>query len=146
MADDIAARIRELPKVDTPALRALWHELFASPPHPRIRRELMIPVLAYRLQERAYGGLKEDTNRQLRRWASELERSPAAASRIKPGTRILRQWEGDTHEVTVVRDGYSYRSKCYKSLSAIARQITGTRWSGPVFFGLKQRSSGKVDH
>jgi len=77
---------------------------------------------------------------KLRQLARDFERKPSASAtmrRIKPGTRIIREWDGDTHEVTVVRDGYSYRGQHYDSLSAIARKITGTRWSGPVFFGLK---------
>jgi hypothetical protein len=111
-----------------------------------MRRELMIPVLAYRIQEQAYGGLSQQTLNKLRQLARDLERNPKALTRmrpIKPGTRIIREWDGDTHEVTVVRDGYSYRGKHFVSLSAIARKITGTRWSGPLFFGL--RSSQKVE-
>jgi hypothetical protein len=131
----------------TPALRTLWQQLFPNPPHPKMRRELMIPVLAYRIQEQAYGGLSQETLTKLRQLAREFERNPSALAtmrRIKPGTRIIREWDGDAHEVTVVRDGYSYRGQQYESLSAIARKITGTRWSGPVFFGLKPRATQKM--
>jgi hypothetical protein len=148
MADDVSRRVQELPNLDTSALRALWQNVFPTPPHPKLRRELMIPILAYRIQEQAYGGLGPEALSKLKRLAKDLERNRstvAGVSRIKPGTRIIREWAGDTHEVTVVRNGYSYRGKQYKSLSAIARKITGTRWSGPVFFGLKSRPSGKVE-
>lgn len=148
MADDISSRVKQLPNMNTPALRDLWRQVFPNPPHPKMRRELMIPVLTYRIQEQAYGGLRSETLAKLRQLAREFERNPSATAtmlRIKPGTRIIREWDGDTHEVTVVRDGYSYRGQIYESLSAIARQITGTRWSGPVFFGLKSRPSQKVE-
>src|SRR5215469_2288386 len=112
MPGDESRRVRELPQMATPALRNLWQELFARAPHPKIRREVMIAILAYKIQEEAYGGLKPETVRRLRKLAQEYDRNPAAASisnRIKPGTRIIRQWGADTHEVTVTRDGYSYR-------------------------------------
>ena len=148
MSDDISSKIKQLPKMTTTALRHLWRQVFPNPPHPKMRRELMIPILAYRIQEQAYGELSQETLTKLRQLAREFERNPSASAtmrRIKPGTRIIREWDGDTHEVTVVRDGYSYRGQHYESLSAIARKITGTRWSGPVFFGLKPRPSQKVE-
>jgi histidine ammonia-lyase len=101
---------------------------------------MMIPVLAYRLQEQAYGGLNQQTLNKVRQLARDLKRDPKAAARMRPiksGTRIIRQWYGHTQEVTVVQDGYSYRGKPYVSLSVIARKITGTRWSGQLFFGLR---------
>jgi hypothetical protein len=148
MRDDISSRIKQLPHLSTPDLRALWQQVFPNPPHPKLRRELIIPILAYRIQEQAYGGFSQETLSKLKGLARGLERNPSAVAAmgcIKPGTRIIREWSGDTHEVTVVRDGYSYRGKHYKSLSAIARQITGTRWSGPVFFGIKRRPSQQVE-
>ena len=102
----------------------------------------MIPFLAYRIQENAHGGLKPSTRSELRRIARGIE-NPSASSgqvlqpRIKPGTQIIRQWRGETHEVVVIESGYQYRQASYQSLSEIARKITGTRWSGPAFFGLK---------
>jgi hypothetical protein len=148
MTNDISSRIKQLPKMSTPDLRALWQQVFSTPPHPKLRRELIIPILAYRIQEQAYGGLSEETLTKLRQLARELGRNPnalAAMRSIKPGTRMIRQWAGDTHEVTVVRVGYWYRGKHYKSLSAIARQITGTRWSGPAFFGINARTSDRAE-
>jgi hypothetical protein len=101
----------------------------------------MLPILAYRLQEKEYGGLKPSVRARLRKLAQLLEKDPTASvappPQIKPGTRLLRQWRGDTHEVIVEGGGYQYRGKRFDSLSAIAGQITGTRWSGPLFFGLR---------
>jgi hypothetical protein len=105
----------------------------------------MVPFLAYRLQEEAYGGLKPATRSKLLRIARALEKAPSSNQLIlqpgtKPGTRIFRQWRGESHEVLVTESGYEYRGAKYESLSGIARKITGTRWSGPAFFGLKQGS------
>jgi hypothetical protein len=142
MPDEFSAKLEELPHLRTPKLRALWQELFAKPAHPKLRRDLMIPILAYRIQEKAYGGLKPSTRKRLQKLAEELETDPKArlqpSRHLKTGIKLIRQWQGETHEVLVVDRGFDYRNKRYASLSEIARQITGTRWSGPLFFGLKQ--------
>lgn len=108
---------------------------------PRLRRQLLIPMLAYRMQERAYGGLKPATLKRLHKLAQVVDRDPSAAltdaPRIRPGTCLIRVWRGEKHEVLVDDSGYEYRGKRFASLSQIARQITGTRWSGPLFFGLR---------
>jgi hypothetical protein len=97
------------------------------------------------LQEQAFGGLKPAYKRRLRQLAESFDRDSgrvakavSSSARIKPGTRLIRQWDGQTHQVTVAEDGFEYKGERYKSLSEIARLITGTRWSGPLFFGLKQ--------
>jgi hypothetical protein len=145
MTTEIATKLQELPHLPKPELLALWQELFAKPPHPELRRNFMVPLLAYRLQEQAYGGLKPSTRKQLQRLATELGQKQGASRPLVPqlraGTRLLRQWQGQMHEVVVVDEGFDYRSKRYESLSEIARQITGTRWSGPLFFGLKGRQA-----
>jgi hypothetical protein len=142
MSYEISTRLEELPHLRTAKLRTLWQKLFEKPVHPKLRREMMIPILAYRIQEKAYGGLKASTRKRLEKLAQELERDPKAQlqahQQIKTGTKLLRQWQGETHNVIVVDNGFDYRNKRFKSLSEIARQITGTRWSGPLFFGLKQ--------
>ena len=102
----------------------------------------MVPFLAYRIQENAYGGLKQSTRSELHGIARRMEKSSSANQqicqpRLKSGTRIVRKWRGETHEVIVTESGYEYRRASYKSLSEIARKITGTRWSGPAFFGLR---------
>jgi hypothetical protein len=142
MSNEISTKLEELPRLPKTELRVLWQELFGKPGHPKLRREMMIPILAYRIQEKAYGGLKPSTRKRLEKFAQELDRDPkaklTAPQQIKTGTKLLRQWRGETHNVIVVDEGFDYRNKRYKSLSEIARLITGTRWSGPSFFGLKQ--------
>jgi hypothetical protein len=106
----------------------------------------MIRAVAYRMQEQALGGLCPATRRRLARAAKERAdgRAPSAPpSAIKPGTRLLREWQGVTHEVIMLEDGVRYRGETWRSLSAVAREITGVRWSGPLFFGLKARNHGR---
>jgi hypothetical protein len=128
----------------TGELRELWRETFGNSPHPKVRRELLIPILAYRLQERVFGGQKPAIIRRLRAVALGLaEKSTASFKPVapEPGTRMVRQWQGKLHEVTTVERGFIYNGHKFRSLSEIARAITGTRWSGPAFFGLKKRKT-----
>lgn len=133
---------------ETPRRRLLemWQEWYGKDAPSGIRRELLVPFLAYRIQEKTHGGLKPSIRAELRRLARVLEKAPASPTRMfrpkpKPGTRIVRQWHGQTHEVLVTESGYEYRGARYRSLSKIARKITGTRWSGPAFFGLNKANS-----
>jgi hypothetical protein len=142
----ISKQIAQLYGLSRKELLDMWQELYRRAAPDGIRRELMVPFLAYRIQENAYGGLKPATRAELRRIARSLERSTASPElriqpKIKSGTTILRQWRRETHEVLVTESGYEYRGASFKSLSQIARAITGTKWSGPLFFGLKKRSS-----
>ena len=125
-------------------LRALWVSEFGTPPHFRAQKELVALILAYQLQAKAYGGLSQASRKRLRNFADAIGKpsvaSPRVAPRPKPGTRLIREWRGDTHIASVLDDGVEYRGKRYGSLSEVARVITGTRWSGPVFFGLKSRA------
>jgi DUF2924 family protein len=109
---------------------------------------LLIKFLAFRIQEQAHGGLSLATRKRLRELARKFEANPnseiSGAPRIKPGTRLIRDWRGQSYRVTVLENGYAYAGKRYSSLSQIARLITGTRWSGPLFFGL--RSSRSREH
>jgi len=140
--DPIPARIAALKTTPTPALRKQWRELFGTMPPPFNRRYLE-SRLAYRIQELTYGGLKPQTLKRLAKLGDELDGGDRLKSRIradiKPivGTSLLREWQGIEHVVTVTVDGYEWQGRPYKSLSAIARAITGTRWNGWVFFGLK---------
>jgi hypothetical protein len=147
MSTEISTKLQELPRLPKPELLALWRELFAQPAHPRLRRNLMIPILAYRIQEQAYGGLKSSTHIRLQKLAANLEQNRKAplllTPQLKPGTKLLRQFQGQMHEVLVADEGFEYRGKRYESLSEIARQITGTRWSGPLFFGLKKSQKAR---
>jgi hypothetical protein len=148
MKINLKQQVDQLPKMEPAALRELWHELFGRPPHPRLRRQLMIRVLAYRLQEKAFGGLKPSTAKRLEIIAEELMsgKKPAidSALRLKAGTHIVREWQDRLHEVAVLDAGFEYSGHRYRSLSEIARKITGTRWSGPAFFGLRKRESRRA--
>jgi hypothetical protein len=142
--DLIPARLAALKTTPTPALKQQWRELFDSEPPPFNRRYLE-SRLAYRIQELAYGGLKLETVRRLERLGEELDGGDRKKSRVRAdtmpivGTRLIREWQGVEHVVTVTTDGFEWRGRPYKSLSAIARAITRTRWNGWVFFGLKNR-------
>ncbi len=141
--DPIPARLAALKTTPTPDLKQQWRDLFDSEPPPFNRRYLE-SRLAYRIQELAYGGLKPETIRRLERLGEELDGGDRSkrgirADRDRPitGTRLLREWQGVEHIVTVTADGFEWQGRPYKSLSAIARAITGTRWNGWTFFGLK---------
>ena len=135
--------LKQLPTMEREELLKLWRNLFDQVPNPALRRETLIPILAYRIQEKAFGGLKESTVRKLRELADEsvVGEAPVQKSlRPKIGTRYVREHAGWLHEVTVFEAGYEYVGTTYRSLSEIARAITGTKWSGPAFFGLKRRA------
>ena len=126
-------------------LKGRWQELYGSLPPAQIRRKLLLRAVAYRMQEEAYGGLSAKTRKQLARVARDLAAGrslTAASAKIKPGTRLLREWQGVVHEVIVLEDSVLYRGKHWPSLSAAAREITGARWSGPRFFGLNGKARG----
>jgi hypothetical protein len=135
--------LEQLPTIERKELLKLWCDLFDRVPSPAPRRETLIPILAYRIQEKAFGGLKESTVRKLRELADESVASEVSAQkglRPKIGTRYVREHAGKLHEITVLEAGYEYEGTTYRSLSEIARAITGTKWSGPAFFGLKIRA------
>ena len=141
--DPIPARLAALKTTSTPDLKAQWRDLFTTEPPPFNRRYLE-SRLAYRIQELTYGGLKPETIRRLERLGEELDggdkkKRSLRANLDRPitGTRLLREWQGIEQIVTVTPVGFEWQGRPYKSLSAIARAITGTRWNGWVFFGLK---------
>lgn len=144
--DPIPARLAALKTTPTPDLKAQWRELFASEPPP-FNRQYLVTRLAYRIQELAYGGLKPETIKRLEKLGEDLDGGNPIKRRIrtdiKPitGTRLLREWQGVEHVVTVTADGFEWQGRPYQSLSSIARAITGSRWNGWVFFGLKNRRS-----
>jgi len=118
---------------------------YRADPPPRMRRPLLIQALAYRMQEKAQGGLKPATRRLLTSIADDATvrraRPVARERRIKPGTTLLREWHGVQHRLTVLEDGVQFAGERYRSLSEVARKITGSRWSGPLFFGLKSAAT-----
>ena len=143
---DVPRRLAALKTATTPDLKQQWRTLFGTEPPPYNRRFLE-NRLAYRVQELAYGGLKPETVKRLDALAAQFDGRGIATRRIrhdaKPvaGTRLMREYQGVQHSVTVTGDGYEYQGRPYRSLSAIARAITGTRWNGLLFFGLRSRGA-----
>ncbi len=139
---DVLGRIAALHAASAADLKQQWRELFGREPPP-FNRLYLTSRLAYRVQELAYGGLKPETRARLEALGEQLDggnivlRRIRADSRPLPGTRLLRKWQGVEHAVTVLADGFEWEGRPYRSLSAIARAITGTRWNGWTFFGLK---------
>lgn len=134
--------LERLPSMERKALLKHWCDLFGRGPSPALRRETLIPIIAYGIQERAFGGLKESTARRLRELANDSAAGEAAALttlRPKFGTRYVREYDGKLHEVTVLDSGYEFEGTTYRSLTEIAKIITGSKWSGPVFFGQKRK-------
>jgi hypothetical protein len=147
---NVRHRIARLPKLSRQELLALWKEVYGGKAPVVIRRELLIPFLAYRIQERAWGGLKPSTRAELRRISRALDKGDANAKpimtrQIKPGTRIGRLWRGKWHEVLITESGFEHCGLSYGSLSQVARKITGTQWSGPAFFGLRKARPARGD-
>ena len=140
--------LSRLAQLDLGELRELWCRLYNSEAAPRLSRELLVRAVAYRMQEVASGGPRLELQRQLRQIALELQQTGRLRIRpqVKPGTRLMREWRGRSHEVLVLDDGFCWQGTHYRSLSAIARQITGTAWSGPLFFGLKPNRSATRPH
>jgi Protein of unknown function (DUF2924) len=143
MSETALARLAALKIAKTTELKQQWRELFATEPPPYNRRFLE-SRLAYRIQELAYGGLKPETIERLAAIAEDLDggdpdrrRRRAGQDRPIAGTRLIREWKGVEHCVTVRDDDFEYQGRPYKSLSAVARAITGTRWNRLLFFGLK---------
>ena len=135
MSDTVLARLVALKTTPTPDLKRQWRDLFDSEPPPYNRRFLE-SRLGYRVQELAYGGLKPETVKRLEALSGEIDGGNSVMRRIRAGqkpiagTRLIREWQGVEHAVTVRDDGYEYRGAPYKSLSSIPRAITGTRWNG----------------
>ncbi len=120
-------------------LRREWRRLYYSEP-PRISRDLLIRGIGYRLQELQHGGLGQSTRRKLKTLAKMFRTTgqvaPDPGLSLKPGARLVREWHGRTHTVTVTEDGFEYAGMTYPSLTKVARKITRAHWSGPRFFGL----------
>jgi Protein of unknown function (DUF2924) len=140
--DRLSEQIAALPSLNKAQLLAIWAEHFSTDPPSKLRKELMVPVLAYRMQEKEFGGLSHAARRRLRDVASSLRTDKPSQERPdsapQNGTRLLRVWRGETHEAIATGSGYEYRGQTYSSLSKIAREITGTQWSGPLFFGVRK--------
>ncbi|MGE3693229.1 MAG: DUF2924 domain-containing protein [Novosphingobium sp.] len=133
---DLYAELAALSAMSLAQMRVRWTEHIGQPA-PRVRSTLLRLALAFELQATVYGGLTRRCEQRLAWLAGRNAPAPSAA----PGTRLLREWNGVLHTVTIAEDGtIHWNGKSWRSLSEVARAITGTRWSGPVFFGLKARS------
>jgi Protein of unknown function (DUF2924) len=146
--DNEIARLRGL---DVDGLRARWRTVFRRRAPPHVLRHLLFRILAYRLQADRLGELDADTRRLLDRIGSradETDRLVADLNRsrteLKPGTLLTREWDGDLQRVMVLADGFAWNGKTYPSLSKVAFAITGSRWNGPRFFGLRDKSASEV--
>src|ERR1035437_89061 len=138
-----------LSKLGINELRERWKAVFGKAPSCDIRRSFLIRAIAYRLQEKAFGGLKPSTQRLLAEFAHDGANGSALAAApsriVQPGAVLVREWRGISHQVSVLEKGFCFRGRHYRSLSEVAREITGTRWSGPLFFGLKRSQEGSRD-
>jgi len=146
--EPVAAELAKLHGFSIQALRARWRALFRSDPPPAFGPDLLRRSIAQKLQEDAYGKLSSAAQRELNCVVAALAKNPSARlelpRRIKPGAVLVRDWKGRTCRVTVRDKGFDYEGRAYSNLSEIARVITGTRWNGPRFFGLRStEASGK---
>ena len=154
-AIDIAKSLARFLELTIFELRGEWRRLHRMPPPMRLSRDLLVRGITYKLQERAYGGLSTATARKLEQ-AGAVSLSPGSVTpappiSLRPGTRLVREWRGVTHMVLIHADGVEWRGQRYRSLTLVARKITGARWSGPRFFGLRRRqldsySSARAGH
>lgn len=133
---DLAAEFERLKGLGLIELREAWRRLHQTPPPARLSREILLRGLTYKLQESAFGGLARSSLRRLQPGSVEASRPRVS---LKPGTQLVREWHGVTHTVLILDDGVAWRGQRYKSLSVVAREITGAHWSGPRFFGLTSK-------
>ncbi len=140
---EIEAEIARLKTLNTRQMREEWAKTFRRPPPAALTRDLLGRMIAYRIQEKAYGGLDKATVRLLDRYARGQTAHAERLARLKTGTVVVREYRGELHTVTVVPDGFIWREKTYPTLSTIAYAITGTKWNGYRFFGLKLNASDK---
>ena len=138
---DIASELERLEALTIFDLRQEWRRLHQTPPPVRLSHDILLRCIAYKLQERVLGSLSKSTLRKLKSADPDGLTTPESRRRpresFKPGTRLVREWHDVTHTVVILADGVEWRGQRYRSLSVVARKITGARWSGPRFFGLK---------
>jgi hypothetical protein len=138
----LGAEIARLPDLGHDELRRRWKLLFGHAAPKSLRRKFMARAVAYQMQVVAYGGLSTTTKRRLREIANAISNGDPdnafSGFQIKPGTQLIRQWQNTTHTVMVLEEGFALDGRTYKSLSAIAKAITGTNWNGYAFFGIKR--------
>lgn len=135
--ENVGEELEELEACDVESLKAKWRALHGTDPPKGLSAKLMRRAIGFEIQVRAHGGSKPAIRRELRKSLDGSTSSEAkSANQIAPGSRLIREWHGDVHVVDVVEDGVRWKEKSYASLSAVAREITGTRWNGRKFFGV----------
>jgi len=152
-AAGLAQHLAALPQMSHADLRGEWRRLYRAQPPKKLGRDMLELGVAWKLQEKALGGLGAASRRRLADVAAVLEKKgdlgQARVAKLRPGARLVREWRGQTHEVLVSEHGFHWGGKTWRSLSVIAREITGTQWSGPRFFGLgvkAVRAGAEVAH
>ena len=144
----IEAELERLASMPIAELRPLYRATFKSDPPTAFGPDLLRRSIAYRIQEKAYGGLDRATAHLLQLLIAQQGKAPGKIMlprRVKPGSVLVRQWKGERHRVTVLEEGFAYEGETYHTLSEIARKITGTRWNGPRFFGLRQGKTERCE-
>jgi hypothetical protein len=142
---DIRAEVEQLRSLDKDALRARWRKMFGKEPPPALTKDLLGRMIAWRIQEKFYGGHDKATIKLLDGLARGEAAKVDAGPRLKPGTVLMREYRGVRHTVTIVPNGVVWQEQTYLSLSTVARAITGTSWNGPRFFGLRvQRAADRA--
>lgn len=140
----LAERIAAIETMSSREYKTEWRRVFGAPAPPAYSPDLMARALAYRLQEKAGGGLGKAELHRIAAIGAKGERTVSTSPSLRPGTWLSRSWHGETHLVIVLENGFEYRDERYSSLSAIAKEITGAAWSGPRFFGLSSPRLGKL--
>jgi hypothetical protein len=146
MSRDLKEELAALSTMSAAQLQEQWSRIFREP-SPPLTPDLLARGIAYRLQEKVHGGLSKSALREIERLQKQYERTGEVVSEpcatMKPGTRLVREWGAKQHQVLILDDGYVYQDRRYNSLSQIAQEITGAKWSGPRFFGLRRGTQGK---
>lgn len=143
----VVAKVALIEKATIVQMREIWETELVTPVPPIRAYETLRRILAWRVQEKYLGGLSQNSLQELERLGKALERNPGRSNpalRLRPGVTLVREWKGTKHHVRVLPGGFEYLGKTYDSLSIIARTIAGTRWSGPLFFGLKDSKTNKA--
>ena len=147
--DAVAVKLRALAEMDYATLRSAWRRLYRAHPPKRVARDLLMLGVAWKIQEQAQGGLGAATKRRFAEMAKTMERDGDVTrdriARLKPGAKLVREWRGEAHTVIVVEDGFEWKGRHWRSLSAIAREITSVHWSGPRFFGLNGKAGQQTN-
>lgn len=149
MQDELDHKIARLKRIERKELMIEWQVQYGRTPPKHLSRSILIRSIAYKYQENAFGGLSEAARKELDRLSRAYKQNPDRAfnqkTKIKPGTRLIREWKGELHEVIATTTGFEHKNKHYKTLSEVASAIAGTHWSGPRFFGMTLGKPAKVE-